>query len=94
MVKGVIMDVPGIIVAVVAVYGAGLSTYNLIQSNKEKRRQISISIAGEYQPYLGGKRFEEQELLFTITNPGYRTVSIYSPWIEISKHKGLLCKLL
>lgn len=51
--SGDTMDWTTGVTAVVALYGAVLSTYTLIQNRKEKQRQVSVKLIGFYRDQLG-----------------------------------------
>jgi len=70
-----------IVTAIVALYGAGLSTYILIANRKEKQRQLSVSFSTGSLTY--GTELSPQMLFINITNPGNRAVTIYSPSIKL-----------
>ena len=66
------MEWTTIITAVVAVYGAALSTYTMIQDRKEKRRQIRMKPSNGMLTF--GPELSPAMLLIEATNPGNRTV--------------------
>lgn len=80
---------PTIVTAVVAVYGALLSTYNLYVSLREKRRKVSITFSEGLLTYSSGV-LDEVMLFITISNPGFRSVSINAPYIKLPDNKTVV----
>lgn len=76
-----------IITAIVAVYGAGISTYTLVSNNKEKKRQIKVSLSIGYIVDRGNG--DDPMLIITVTNPGFRTVTINTPEILLPDGKKM-----
>ena len=66
------MDWTTVVTAAVAVYGAALSTYTLIQNRKEKQRKISVKLSNGF--LTSGPELSPAMLLIEATNPGNRTV--------------------
>ena len=62
-------------------YGVILTTYTIIKSNKEKRRQISVKVSNGWLVY--GPELSKFMLIITIANPGNRTVAINTPHIKL-----------
>ena len=77
-----------IVTAIVAIYGALLSTYTLLANRKEKLRHINIDLSvGIPTPNLAlGSRV----ILMTIANPGSRPVTVNSALIWLPNKKQLL----
>ena len=66
-------------VAIVAIYGAFLSTYNLILNLKEKNKKLIVSVSMgflEYEDYLG-----KQQLILTARNPTNKKINLNPPYI-------------
>lgn len=73
------------VTAVVALYGAGLSTYTLIQNRKEKQRQISVKLSNGFLTY--GPELSPAMLLIEATNPGDRTVVLNTVGLSLPDGK-------
>jgi hypothetical protein len=73
------MDFHSIVTAVVAVYGAALSTYNMIITSNSKKRKIRVKISNGfiYTPLGIG----EYMLFIEASNPGDRSVTMTQPGI-------------
>ena len=81
------MGLSAIITAVVAVYGAGLSTYILIRNYREKRRQLTVTFSNGWLTF--GPELSKFMLFITIANPGNRTVTINCPHIKLPDGKSM-----
>ena len=66
-----------ILTAVVAVYGAGLSTWVFLDQRRRARPQIEIVISQGFLPR--GREIGASMLIMTVTNPGHRTATVQSP---------------
>ena len=77
-----------IVTAIVAIYGALLSTYTLLANRKEKLRQVNIDLSfGIPTPNLAlGSRV----ILMTIANPGSRSITVSSALVWLPNKKQLL----
>ena len=75
------LDLIGVITAVVALYGAVLSTYTLVQNRREKRRHIGVAISNGFIPR--GADLGPAMLLIRVTNPGHRAVTIQCPSLRL-----------
>jgi hypothetical protein len=71
-----------VVTAIVALWGAGLSTYQYIAGKKEQRRQVKVTIfstlatiTASGQPHFA--------LYATAVNTGRRPVSLHSPMLEM-----------
>lgn len=85
------LDWSKIILTLVAVYGAVLSTYNLIVSRKEKQRQLSVKMSSGLLTYGPNNIPGEEAMLFiTVANPGNRTVKINIPRIKLPDNKTVI----
>ncbi|MGO9019660.1 MAG: hypothetical protein ACLQVJ_15060 [Syntrophobacteraceae bacterium] len=81
------MNWTAIVTAAVAVYGAALSTYTLIQNRKEKRRQIRVKLSNGF--LTSGPELSPAMLLIEATNPGNRTVILNTVGISLPDKKTL-----
>jgi hypothetical protein len=84
------MDLTDIIIAVVALYGAGLSTYTLIQNNKEKRRQLKVHITKRFPVSKEGQVLKPDGIIIHIKNPGYKKVTVVDSQIMLPKEEVLI----
>jgi len=81
------IDWPTITIAIVAVYGAILSTYNLIVKRKENKRQVEVT----FQWGLVGAMDKTNAMFFlNAANPGNRTVTLEGCHIELPNKKQLV----
>ena len=83
------MQWPDLITALVAVYGAALSTWTHIARHREKQRRIVVTVS------VGFLVFERvgpgpTALFITASNPGSRTVSLNSPGILLPNQRKLV----
>jgi hypothetical protein len=67
-----------IITAIVAVYGAVLSTLNLLNVRKEKKRQLLVKMS--YGWLTLPRDLSDTKFLIEVANPGYRPVTIQPPY--------------
>lgn len=65
-----------IVTVLIAIYGAGLSTYTHIARSRERRRVLKVSIK-EGAVGLGGK-LGDWSLIFAISNPGFMPIVLSS----------------
>jgi hypothetical protein len=77
-----------IVTVIVAVYAAVLSTLNLLSIRKEKKRQLSVKMSWEWLAYP--KRSSDTMLLIEIANPGYRPVTVQTPYIKLPRGGSLI----
>jgi hypothetical protein len=80
-----------IITALVAVYGAALSTLNLINIQKEKKRQLSVKMSRGWLTFPKG--LSGNMLLIEVGNPGYRPVTVQTPYIKLPHEESLVFPL-
>lgn len=76
-----------LITALVALYGAILSTITFLATRKEKRRQLRLNMSMGWHPYP--QKLSEPMLLIDVANPGYRSVTISFPYIRLPNEKIL-----
>lgn len=81
------MEWPNIVTAIVAFYGAGLSTYTVFANWKDKQRQIKVKLSNGF---LGGPKLSPTMLLIEASNPGNRTVILNSPGITLPDGKTVV----
>jgi hypothetical protein len=67
---------PTIVTAAVALYGAVLSTVNLLLSRKERRRQVKVTL--DWATRLKGSGGREALIAAEAANPGSRPVTLVS----------------
>ena len=75
---------------ILAIYGAILTTYTIIKSNKEKERQVLVSLSQGWRPRLQNGSLGRQLLFITAANPGNRDVTVNIPSLEMPDGKGLV----
>ena len=69
------------ITALVALYGAVLSTYTLISSRRDKRRRVKVELA---EGFLTTEADPRTTMLFIrISNPGHIPVTLQRPGIQL-----------
>jgi len=66
-----------IITGVIALYGAVLSTINLIRENKKNQRKLTISVSIGFLTYAHG--LSDDQLIITIANSGFKNLTINTP---------------
>lgn len=79
------MDLPAIITAIVALYGAVLSTYTLVVNRKDKQRQIDVKLSNGVLTF--GPELSPAVLLIEASNPGNRTVILNTTGIRLPDRK-------
>ena len=79
------MDWTTVVTALVALYGAVLSTYTLIQNRKEKQRQVSVRLSNGFLTF--GPELSPAMLLVEATNPGDRTVILNTVGLSLPDGK-------
>lgn len=82
------LDWSQIITAIVAIYGAILSTYIFVINRLDKRRQLSVSWSRGFRTY--GPKMSPEMLFITVTNPGDRTVTINTPRIKLPDDSSIV----
>jgi len=86
------LEWPTVTTALVALYGAILSSYNALAARKEKRPQVRVSVSFGVKvcgsPLIGGEA--GPPLLFVeASNPGRRTVTLSSLGLLLAKKRQL-----
>jgi len=81
------IDWPTIITAIVAVYGAILSTYNLLIKRKDNKRQVDVTLKWGL---VGVMDKPNAMFLLNAANPGKRTVTLEGCHIEFPNMKQLV----
>ena len=84
------MDWTGIVIALVALYGAVLSTYTLIQNNKEKRRQLKVHITKRFPVSKQGQILKPDGIIIQMKNPGYKKVTVVDSQIMLPKGEPII----
>lgn len=80
-------DWTGVVVAIVAVYGAVVSTYNLVFARRQRTRQVTVTLATGLLA-LGAE--PASMLLLTAANPGDRTVTLTRCHLQFPNRKKLV----
>jgi hypothetical protein len=76
-----------VVSAVVVVYAAFLSTYNLIESLKAKRPRVNLELSNGFFAVPGRA---ESKLLINVSNPGERQVSVREVGLRLSDGRKLI----
>ena len=78
-----------VLTALVAIYGAVLSTWNLVSNLREKRRHVSVSVLviDKMLPPATGP-----VVMLTAANPGFQPVELAGARIEVTRGRDLLLK--
>ncbi len=84
------MDETDVIIAGVALYGAILSTYTLIQNKKEKQRHLKVHITERYPLFKQGQVLKPDGIIIQMKNPGYKKVTVVDSQIMLSKDQILI----
>src|SRR5205807_2504081 len=74
--------------AVIAIYGAGLSTYTFIMNRREKRRVLTVKANHALAPDSHGNA--EELIIIGVSNPGFQNVTVVSVSIELPNRKQLV----
>jgi len=72
------------IIALVALYGAGLSTYTLIMSISNQKRKVTATLTWGV---IGDNQRPSWVFFLTAANPGNRTVTLSTPYILLPNGK-------
>ena len=78
------MDWSGWITALVALYGALLSTHNLVSTRRDKRRRVKVELS---TGFFGAPPYTAM-LFIQVSNPGHIAVMIQPPGIRLPKGSG------
>ena len=87
------MEINWLVVSVIGnivfgLYGAALTTYNIVKSSKEKKRQLTVKMSGGWQ--TRGYEISDKFMLFIeVANPGQRDVTINIPSIGLPDGKNI-----
>ena len=71
------MDWAALITALVALYGAALSTYTLVSSRHDKRRRVKVELSTGF--LVHGPDLSTYMLFIGVSNPGHIPVTLQSP---------------
>jgi hypothetical protein len=77
-----------IIVAIVAIYGAIMSTITFFSKHKEKQRQLKVKFSNGFTPY--GDNLGELMLFIEVSNLGFRDVTINVPRLILPDRKTVV----
>lgn len=78
---------PGIVTVLVALYGAGLATWNSICRRRDRRRQLKVELSLAVVAQGG---LTSHTLLLKASNPGDRPVTVNIPGIFLPNRKQLV----
>jgi len=81
------MEWPAIIIALVALYGAVLSTYTLLSNRSDRRRHVKVDLSMGFLTFPD--RLSSHMLLVTASNPGNRPVTVCGVGINLPNKKHL-----
>jgi hypothetical protein len=70
-----------LITALVAVYGAALSTYTAFVNRQEKQRRVNIRLY--YGTLIHGPSVDSNVVVIEISNPRYRSVIVNAPRLKL-----------
>jgi len=76
-----------IITAIVAVYGAVLSTIIFIKEQNKHKRYVTIKMSSGFLTY--GNDLSDPMLIFEIANPGQKAVTLVGPRIILPDKKNM-----
>jgi hypothetical protein len=79
------------VTAIVAVYGAVLSTINLVSLLKEKKKRLTVKLSAGWIPTA--KTNSDNLILIEVVNLGYRPVTVEAPYIILPDGKYLVMPL-
>jgi len=82
------IDWSQIVTAIVAIYGAILSTVIFTSRRKEKQRRLKVSFSSGFLTYAHD--LSEAMLFITISNPGNRDVTVNLPSILLPDRKTVV----
>lgn len=71
------------------IYGAGLTTYTIIKSNRAKKRVLSISLSTGWMTPLKNGILGPHMLFITVANPGDRKATINTPYLGLPDGKNI-----
>ena len=77
-----------VIVAVVAIYGAVISTITFFSRRNEKQRQLKVRFSNGFTIF--GQNFSELMLIIEVSNPGFRDVTINVPSLILPDRKPVV----
>jgi hypothetical protein len=81
------VNVKDAITLAIAGYGAGLSTYNLVQAVRRDRRQLKVSMSTALYTY--GPDLGPAMLSIEVVNTGHRPVVVNPPTLRLPDNKTL-----
>ena len=81
-------DWPTIITAIVALYGAILSTVSILSQRKDKKRQILVKLSNGFLTF--GPELSPAMLFIEASNPGHIPVNINSPGIILPDKRTIV----
>jgi hypothetical protein len=77
-----------IIVAILAIYGAFLSTVIFLKEQQKSKRRIKVKLSTGYTTSVKG--LSDFMLIIEFINPGFKTVTINSPELRFDDGKKLI----
>ena len=82
------LTITDIITAIVALYGALLSSAIFINNLSAKRKRIRIKLSGGF--LTGMPQLSEYMLILNISNPGSKSVTVNTPYIKLPDGKQII----
>ncbi|HWA97617.1 MAG TPA: hypothetical protein VG713_03970, partial [Pirellulales bacterium] len=77
-----------VITAVVAIYGAGVSTYMLVEKRRESKFDLVVS--GSFGFLTGPRGLSAQMIIITVANRGQRGVIVNAPALRLPNGRTLV----
>ena len=77
-----------ILTALVALWGAGLSTYTFVTNRRDKRRVLKVRLRYALVPNI--KSEPESRITITVSNPGYHSLTVTSVSFRLPSRKQLV----
>ncbi|MGH9515393.1 MAG: hypothetical protein ACRD3P_06910 [Terriglobales bacterium] len=82
------VDLQWVLTTAVALYGAGLSTYNVYVARKQSKRQINVKIS--YGCLTFGPTLGEDMIMITAANVGHRPITLDSVGLRLPNGRSLI----
>jgi len=89
------MDINWLVVSVIGnillgLYGAIFTTCTVVKANKDKKRQLSVSVSMGWRPKFHNGKLGPVLLLITVTNPGNRKVTVNCPYLGLPDGSNII----
>ena len=83
-----VVSITALVALLIALYGAVLSTYTLVSSRRDKRRQVKVELSTGF--LATGPDLSAAMLFIGISNPGHITVTLNIPGIQLPNRETLV----